>query len=156
MTSASGPDATTVGRGSPVDLQLGLRPRWRWPPLLSIQVEAAPHRIVHMFYSGVMPAAPTPPPPRRGIPLRDRPVDLGQPKSDVTRAVSPTGSSRHCFVREPDGSEVPGLIFEWVKSDPRGGDTWLALVVRSVGNDTSPAMIQEWIPASRLRPAKPA
>lgn len=57
--------------------------------------------------------------------------------------------TRHCWVRDPDAQgEWPGLVLEWRKQD----GSWRALVVYLITTTGYPIVVQEWLPAGRLRP----
>lgn len=90
--------------------------------------------------------APGPPLPRRGIPLKDRPVYGATPaRAEATR----DRHRRHCWVQHPTGV-IEGLVLQWAQD--RG---WVALVVYVV---TAPGggeqIVQEWLPAGRLQPVE--
>ena len=73
---------------------------------------------------------------------QSRPAAAGSDRIDRLRR-------RHCWVlgEEPDPGPWPGLVAEWRRLE----DGWLARVTYCVG-DTS-MTTEEWLPASRLRPA---
>jgi len=87
---------------------------------------------------------------RRGVPLRDRPVNLGDGKG---QDVAHGRGQRHCWVHglPEDPGPHPGLIQAW----RRGSDEWSALVIFIVTGepDQDVTTIQRWVPASWLRPA---
>jgi hypothetical protein len=86
---------------------------------------------------------------RRGVPLGDRPVNLGDGKGpDVARS----RGQRHCWVHGPpeDPGPHPGLIQAW-RHGPQG---WSALVVYVLGESAQDVTtVHRWVPASWLRPA---
>ncbi len=115
-----------------------------------------------MFYAGGVGGDV---PRRPGIPLRDRPV-IPPPGGRTFAgahevAVDPVdagpaaagGRRRHCWVWLPDRDgtrrEVEGLVLDWAKEDGTG---WVAWIIYVTG-DPKVRVIQEWVPADRLRPA---
>ncbi len=85
--------------------------------------------------------------PRRGIPLRDRPVVTGRAEVPRPDPASP-GRQRHCVVDQPDG-QWQGLILQWAKEH----SGWVALTIYVRPGPGGDVAIQEWIPAARLRAA---
>ena len=86
---------------------------------------------------------------RHGVPLRDRPVNLGDGKSqDAVRG----RGQRHCWVHGPpeDPGPHPGLIQAW-RNGPQG---WSALVVYILVDEPAQDVttIQAWVLADALRP----
>ena len=83
---------------------------------------------------------------RRGIPLRDRPVD---PPSDDAPTRRP--QTRHCWVDGPPDhpGPWPGVIVEWRRAD----DGWSALVVYVVTEGSGSTTVETRLPARFLRPA---
>lgn len=81
--------------------------------------------------------------PRRGVPLRDRPVVTGL--SETPRRDQRPGRQRHCLVDQPDG-QWQGLILQWAK-EPAG---WVALTIYVKPGPGGDVAVQEWIPAERL------
>lgn len=101
---------------------------------------------------------------RRGGPLKDRPVVSGptwQQPGQQGRQRSDTGESRgadasdrhrrrHCWVTHPDHvAELEGLVLQWA-SEPGG---WVALTTYVLERPGGAPAVQEWLPATRLRPA---
>ena len=88
---------------------------------------------------------------RRGVPLRDRPVNLGEGRREDLAGGG--RGQRHCWVHGPleDPGPHPGLIQAW-RQGPQG---WSALVVYVVVGEPAQEVttIQRWVPASSLRPA---
>ncbi len=86
------------------------------------------------------------PPPRRGVPLEDRPVAEAPPPRPQT---APGRHRRHCWVKHPDGV-IEGLVLQWAQDQG-----WVALVAyvapRPGGGEQ---IIQEWLPAGRLQPVE--
>jgi len=84
---------------------------------------------------------------RRGIPLRDRPVDPA-PDDPAPRRGAQT---RHCWVDGPPDhpGPWPGVIVEWRLAD----DGWSALVVYVVTEGPSSTTVHTRLPARFLRPA---
>ena len=85
----------------------------------------------------------------RGVPLRDRPVSMGDQREVPHRG----GGQRHCWVQASPENPGPhaGLIQAW-RHGPEG---WSALVVYVVADDASDDVttVQTWMPANNLRPA---
>ncbi len=80
-----------------------------------------------------------PPPPRRGVPLRDR----------VAITDRPVAARRpHCLVTDPQGQEWPGLVITW-RRDHDG--SWSAWTVYVVDEEPDPVLVQAWTPATALR-----
>jgi hypothetical protein len=88
---------------------------------------------------------------QRGVPLRDRPVNLGD--GEVPDAVRGRGR-RHCWVHGPpeDPGPHPGLIQVW-RCTPAAG--WEAMVVYLLLDEPTQDVttVQRWLPADALRPA---
>ena len=88
---------------------------------------------------------------RRGVPLRDRPVNLGNGKGPEAAR---SRGQRHCWVHGPpeDPGPHPGLIQAW-RNEPQGG--WAALVVYILLDESTQDVttVQAWVPADALRPA---
>lgn len=87
--------------------------------------------------------------PRRGVPLRDRPVVTGRVDAAPLADPAPPGRQRHCFVTLADNSTAQALILQWAQ-EPSG---WVALTIRVQQGPAGDVAIQEWIPASRLTAA---
>ncbi len=87
--------------------------------------------------------------PRRGIPLRDRPVSTGPTRPAPPGSPAAPPRQRHCLVTLEDGSTAQGLILQWAQ-EPTG---WVALTIRVQAGTTGDVAIQEWIPAGRLTAA---
>ena len=87
---------------------------------------------------------------RRGVPLRDRPVNLGDGKGDDQ---AKGRGQRHCWVHGPPEDPGPhaGLIQTW-RHGPQG---WSALVIYIIAGEPGREVttIQRWVPASWLSPA---
>lgn len=89
------------------------------------------------------------PPARAGTPLRDRPIGGVAPAESTTKS-----RRRHCWVdltehpRFSDAARAEGLVLQWAQ-DTRG---WVALVVHVIPTVDGDLTVQEWVPASRLRP----
>lgn len=95
---------------------------------------------------------------RRGVPLKDRPVVRGPgwlepeeasaPPQSPPPAPGPGRRRRHCWVTHPDHvGELEGLVLQWAQDDG-----WVALVQYVLEQPGGPTAVQEWIPATRLRP----
>lgn len=87
--------------------------------------------------------------PRRGIPLRDRPVVTGRTPAEAVVDPAQPGRQRHCFVTLEDGGSAQALILQWAQ-EPTG---WVALTIRVQPGQAGDVAIQEWIPATRLTAA---
>ena len=81
---------------------------------------------------------------RHGVPLRDRPVSIGDDKQEVPHR---GGGQRHCWVQGSLESPGPhaGLIQTW-RHGPAG---WEALVVYVLVDNASDDVttVQTWMPA---------
>lgn len=91
------------------------------------------------------------PPTREGTPLRDRPTGSGPAPDPPSRE-----RRRHCWVDLTDHptfsseAEAEGMVLQWAQ-DERG---WVALVVFVITRPGADLTVQEWVPRSRLRPAR--
>lgn len=83
--------------------------------------------------------------------------DLGHgTNQDMTRrppggsniAPSDVGPVKHVWVKQEDGSRLPGLLWQWRK----GEAGWEGLVVCPDPTRGGQAIMQGWLPAERLGP----
>lgn len=82
---------------------------------------------------------------------------MSKPRRDRTWARSRT--TRHAWLldsREPGAQPREVLILRWRKKETMNGTRWAAFVVYPVEieGDPEPAIIQRWVPAETLRPAR--
>ena len=90
--------------------------------------------------------------PRRGVPLKDRPVVTNPDPVQRPITAGRTTRHRHCFVIHSDHSHpLQGLVLQWAQ-DATG---WVALTIFVVPRDSgSDLTVQEWVPADRLLEAR--
>ncbi|NEK86344.1 hypothetical protein GCU60_11325 [Blastococcus saxobsidens] len=96
--------------------------------------------------SGVPAGPPVPAPPILGP---DLPSDR-RAAAAARSADSGPEEGRHCWVRDlPESPGTwPGLLVEW----RRRGQGWQGRVVYTVPRPDGPALVEAWLPASRLEP----
>lgn len=89
---------------------------------------------------------------------------MGDPTGRVPRRPGPTRAERvaasseqqtprrHCWVAGPDDSPGPwpGLVVEWRRD--RGA--WVARTIYLVTDRQQPVVVEQWLSADRLRPAR--
>lgn len=80
-------------------------------------------------------------PGRGGRSLGERALNSG---------VLPPAEGRHCWVHDPPEAAGiwPGLLVEWRSH----ADGWQGRVAYTVSGRHGPALIEAWLPASRLEP----
>jgi hypothetical protein len=97
--------------------------------------------------SGVQ-AAPAPPAVRR--PSQETAYAPVHPGTGGSPAGGRGGEGRHCWVHDPPElpGTWPGLLVEWQQ---RGG-SWHGRVAYTISGAHGPALVEAWLPASRLEP----
>lgn len=72
------------------------------------------------------------------------------PPASTPPAVGGMPAGRHCWVHDPPDrpGTWPGLLVEWRQGD--GG--WQGRVSYAVSGPHGPALVETWLPASRLEP----
>jgi hypothetical protein len=77
-------------------------------------------------------------------------VQPGPPAPAGGPAPREDAEGRHCWVRDPpDAPGIwPGLLVEWRRRD----GAWQGRVAYTVAGPHGPALVEAWLPASRLEP----
>lgn len=93
-------------------------------------------------------------PGRAGRSLSDRAAESGvlrpAPAPDPPRGPGAGGEGRHCWVHDPPEAPGtwPGLLVEWRQRE----GLWQGRVTYTVAGPHGSALVETWLPASRLEP----